>query len=216
MRKLFCIGLMGVLSSSMLDAQTRNRSIYEGNSAYEKGQFKEAEAKYRQAFNTQKSNEAAYNLGNALYEQKSFQDAAAVYEHSAKNSRQSLLRAKAWYNKGNTALSEKKYQEAIADYKQALRENPLLNDARYNLAYAQTMLKKQAPPPPPPKKQEDKKDSDKKDSDKQEDQAQQAPTSKLSKEQADELLNALQREEKKVREKKEKQKGHPVSPEKDW
>jgi hypothetical protein len=29
-------------------------------------------------------------------------------------------------------------------------------------------------------------------------------------------LNALQREEKKVREKKEKQKGHPVSPEKDW
>jgi tetratricopeptide (TPR) repeat protein len=206
---------MGVLSSSMLDAQTRNRSIYEGNAAYEKGQFKEAEAKYRQAFNTQKSNEAAYNLGNALYEQKSFQDAAAVYEHSAKNSGQSLLRAKAWYNKGNTALSEKKYQEAIADYKQALRENPLLNDARYNLAYAQTMLKKQAPPPPP-KKQEEKKDSDKKDSDKQQDQAQQAPSSKLSKEQADELLNALQREEKKVREKKEKQKGHPVSPEKDW
>lgn len=216
MRKVFCIGLMGVLSSSMLDAQTRNRSIYEGNAAYEKGQFKEAEAKYRQAFNTQKSNEAAYNLGNALYEQKSFQDAAAVYEHSAKNSGQSLLRAKAWYNKGNTALSEKKYQEAIADYKQALRENPLLNDARYNLAYAQTMLKKQAPPPPPPKKQEEKKDSDKKDSDKQQDQAQQAPSSKLSKEQADELLNALQREEKKVREKKEKQKGHPVSPEKDW
>ncbi len=216
MRKLFCIGLMGVLSSSMLDAQTRNRSIYEGNAAYEKGQFKEAEAKYRQAFNTQKSNEAAYNLGNALYEQKSFQDAAAVYEHSAKNSGQSLLRAKAWYNKGNTALSEKKYQEAIADYKQALRENPLLNDARYNLAYAQTMLKKQAPSPPPPQKQEDKKDSDKKDSDKQQDQAQQAPSSKLSKEQADELLNALQREEKKVREKKEKQKGHPVSPEKDW
>jgi tetratricopeptide (TPR) repeat protein len=219
MRKLFCIGLMGVLSSSMLDAQTRNRSIYEGNAAYEKGQFKEAEAKYRQAFNTQKSNEAAYNLGNALYEQKSFQDAAAVYEHSAKNSGQSLLRAKAWYNKGNTALSEKKYQEAIADYKQALRENPLLNDARYNLAYAQTMLKKQAPPPPPKKQEEkkdsDKKDSDKKDSDKQQDQAQQAPSSKLSKEQADELLNALQREEKKVREKKEKQKGHPVSPEKD-
>jgi hypothetical protein len=95
-----------------------------------------------------------------------------------------------------------------------------LNDARYNLAYAQTMLKKQAPPPPPKKQEEkkdsDKKDSDKKDSDKQQDQAQQAPSSKLSKEQADELLNALQREEKKVREKKEKQKGHPVSPEKDW
>lgn len=218
MRKFFCMGLIGVLSCSLLGAQTRNRSIYEGNAAYEKGQFKEAEAKYRQAFETQKSNEAAYNLGNALYEQKSFQDAAAVYEHSAKHSGQSALRAKAWYNKGNTALSEKKYQEAVADYKQALRENPQMNDARYNLAYAQTMLKKETPPPPPPnkednKKEPDKKDSDKKDSDKKEEQA---PASKLNKEQANELLNALQREERKVREKKEKQKGHPVSPEKDW
>jgi tetratricopeptide (TPR) repeat protein len=218
------MGLIGVLSCSLLGAQTRNRSIYEGNAAYEKGQFKEAEAKYRQAFETQKSNEAAYNLGNALYEQKSFQDAAAVYEHSAKHSGQSALRAKAWYNKGNTALSEKKYQEAVADYKQALRENPQMKDARYNLAYAQTMLKKETPPPPPPpnkednkkepdKKDSDKKDSDKKDSDKKEEQA---PASKLNKEQANELLNALQREERKVREKKEKQKGHPVSPEKDW
>lgn len=224
MRKFFCMGLIGVLSCSLLSAQTRNRSIYEGNAAYEKGQFKEAEAKYRQAFETQKSNEAAYNLGNALYEQKSFQDAAAVYEHSAKHSGQSALRAKAWYNKGNTALSEKKYQEAVADYKQALRENPQMKDARYNLAYAQTMLKKETPPPPPPpnkednkkepeKKDSDKKDSDKKDSDKKEEQA---PASKLNKEQANELLNALQREERKVREKKEKQKGHPVSPEKDW
>ena len=227
MRKFFCMGLIGVLSCSLLSAQTRNRSIYEGNAAYEKGQFKEAEAKYRQAFETQKSNEAAYNLGNALYEQKSFQDAAAVYEHSAKHSGQSALRAKAWYNKGNTALSEKKYQEAVADYKQALRENPQMNDARYNLAYAQTMLKKETPPPPPnkednkkepekkdsDKKDSDKKDSDKKDSDKKEEQA---PASKLNKEQANELLNALQREERKVREKKEKQKGHPVSPEKDW
>jgi len=213
------MGLIGVLSCSLLSAQTRNRSIYEGNAAYEKGQFKEAEAKYRQAFETQKSNEAAYNLGNALYEQKSFQDAAAVYEHSAKHSGQSALRAKAWYNKGNTALSEKKYQEAVADYKQALRENPQMKDARYNLAYAQTMLKKETPPPPPPpnkednKKEPEKKDSDKKDSDKKEEQA---PASKLNKEQANELLNALQREERKVREKKEKQKGHPVSPEKDW
>jgi tetratricopeptide (TPR) repeat protein len=215
------MGLIGVLSCSLLGAQTRNRSIYEGNAAYEKGQFKEAEAKYRQAFETQKSNEAAYNLGNALYEQKSFQDAAAVYEHSAKHSGQSALRAKAWYNKGNTALSEKKYQEAVADYKQALRENPQMNDARYNLAYAQTMLKKETPPPPQQNKQDDKKenkeenkkDNDKKDSDKKEEQA---PASKLNKEQANELLNALQREERKVREKKEKQKGHPVSPEKDW
>lgn len=204
-------------------AQTRNSAIYNGNKAYQKGAFKDAEANYRKAFETQKSNEAAYNLGNALYEQKSFPEAEKAYEHSAKNSRKPNLRANSWYNKGNTHLSEKKYSEAIESYKQALRENPSLNNARYNLAYAQTMLKKNQAPPPPQQKPDEKKNDEKK-QEQQNKQNEEQPTEqtpkpqsgRINKDQADELLNALQREERKVREKKEKQKGHPVSPEKDW
>lgn len=204
-------------------AQTRNSAIYNGNKAYQKGAFKDAETNYRKAFETQKSNEAAYNLGNALYEQKSFPEAEKAYEHSAKNSRKADLRANSWYNKGNTHLSEKKYTEAIESYKQALRENPSLNNARYNLAYAQTMLKKNQPPPPPQQKPDEKKNDEKK-QEQQNKQNEEQPTEqtpkpqsgRINKDQADELLNALQREERKVREKKEKQKGHPVSPEKDW
>lgn len=204
-------------------AQTRNSAIYNGNKAYQKGAFKDAETNYRKAFETQKSNEAAYNLGNALYEQKSFPEAEKAYEHSAKNSRKADLRANSWYNKGNTHLSEKKYAEAIESYKQALRENPSLNNARYNLAYAQTMLKKNQPPPPPQQKPDEKKNDEKK-QEQQNKQNEEQPTEqtpkpqsgRINKDQADELLNALQREERKVRDKKEKQKGHPVSPEKDW
>ena len=204
-------------------AQTRNSAIYNGNKAYQKGAFKDAETNYRKAFETQKSNEAAYNLGNALYEQKSFPEAEKAYEHSSKNSRKSDLRANSWYNKGNTHLSEKKYTEAIESYKQALRENPSLNNARYNLAYAQTMLKKNQPPPPPQQKPDEKKNDEKK-QEQQNKQNEEQPTEqtpkpqsgRINKDQADELLNALQREERKVRDKKEKQKGHPVSPEKDW
>ena len=204
-------------------AQTRNSAIYNGNKAYQKGAFKDAETNYRKAFETQKSNEAAYNLGNALYEQKSFPEAEKAYEHSAKNSRKADLRANSWYNKGNTHLSEKKYTEAIESYKQALRENPSLNNARYNLAYAQTMLKKNQPPPPPQQKPDEKKNDEKK-KEQQNKQNEEQPTEqtpkpqsgRINKDQADELLNALQREERKVRDKKEKQKGHPVSPEKDW
>ncbi|HOZ50571.1 MAG TPA: hypothetical protein PLU17_01830, partial [Chitinophagaceae bacterium] len=40
--------------------------------------------------------------------------------------------------------------------------------------------------------------------------------SKLTKEQADQLLNALNQEEKKLREKKDKVSGQPVKLEKDW
>lgn len=204
-------------------AQTRNSAIYNGNKAYQKGAFKDAETNYRKAFETQKSNEAAYNLGNALYEQKSFPEAEKAYEHSAKNSRKPNLRANSWYNKGNTHLSEKKYSEAIESYKQALRENPSLNNARYNLAYAQTMLKKNQAPPPPQQKPDEKKNDEKK-QEQQNKQNEEQPTEqtpkpqsgRINKDQADELLNALQREERKVRDKKEKQKGHPVSPEKDW
>lgn len=231
------LGVLLLLFGNVATAQTRNSAIYNGNKAYEKGAYKEAEANYRKAFETQKSNEAAYNLGNALYEQKSYPEAAKSYEHSAKNSQKKELRAKAWHNKGNTDLSEKKYAEAIDAYKKALRENPSLNDARYNLAYAQAMLKKNQAPPPSQQKQDEKKQQNEeqpkeKPNEKPEDKqgehrgeepknksGEQAPSpqpARLNKAQADELLNALQREEKKVREKKEKQKGHPVSPEKDW
>ena len=223
MHKVFMGMFFALLFGKGALAQTRNSAIYNGNKAYQKGAFKDAETNYRKAFETQKSNEAAYNLGNALYEQKSFPEAEKAYEHSAKNSRKPNLRANSWYNKGNTHLSEKKYSEAIESYKQALRENPSLNNARYNLAYAQTMLKKNQAPPPPQQKPDEKKNDEKK-QEQQNKQNEEQPTEqtpkphngRINKDQADELLNALQREERKVRDKKEKQKGHPVSPEKDW
>ena len=55
--------------------------------------------------------------------------------------------------------------------------------------------------------------------DKQDDKNESKPKpmpSKLTKEQADQLLNALNEEEKKLREKKEKSNGQPVKLDKDW
>ena len=85
------------------------------------------------------------------------------------------------------------------------------------------MLKKNQAPPPPQQKPDEKKNDEKK-QEQQNKQNEEQPTEqtpkphngRINKDQADELLNALQREERKVRDKKEKQKGHPVSPEKDW
>ena len=51
--------------------------------------------------------------------------------------------AAAYHNTGNALLSDKKIEESINAYKMALKNNPKDNDTRYNLAYAQMMLKKQ-------------------------------------------------------------------------
>ena len=219
------------LSVSTVFSQARSKRLYEANETFKQGKFKEAEAQYRDILQQEKINEAGYNLGNALYEQKSFSDAAKQFESTAKNTSKQQVKANAFYNEGNAFLSEKKYEDAIRAYKQALRENPGFEQARYNLAYAQQLLKKQQEqqqdkPKQDPKseknKQENKdqqadKNKDKPKGDNPQEQPKQAPQAgKLNKHQADELLNALQREEQKVRDKKDKQKGHPVSPEKDW
>ena len=53
------------------------------------------------------------------------------------------LLSKINHNLGNSYLESKKYEESVKAYKQALKNNPKDEDARYNLAYAQKMLLQQ-------------------------------------------------------------------------
>ena len=47
----------------------------------------------------------------------------------------------AYYNLGNTYFQQKKLPEAAEAYKNALRRNPLDDEARYNLAYVLELMK---------------------------------------------------------------------------
>jgi tetratricopeptide (TPR) repeat protein len=155
-------------------------------------------------------------------------------------------KAAANYNIGNTYMSQQKWEEAIDAYKKTLRANPQDADAKYNLSYAEQMLKKQEQENKDKKDKEDKdkkddKDKDqKKDQDKKDDQNKdnkenkdnqdkdnkdnkdqekqqpQSQPSKLSQKQAEQLLNALKEEEKKLQDKMKKEKGVPVKMGKDW
>jgi len=53
------------------------------------------------------------------------------------------VKAGAYHNLGNSLLETKKYDESIEAYKKALLNNPKDDATRYNLSYAQEMLKKQ-------------------------------------------------------------------------
>lgn len=168
------------------------------------------------------------SAANLVYEQ-----AAGQFEVVAKSVSHPDTIQKAWHNYGNSKLMQKNYEDAILGYKKALKLNPKDEDTRYNLAYAQKQLKKQQQNQ---KNQDDKKNQDKKDGNKPEDKKdkgeqdkekinnknennkEEAQQPQMSKEQAEQMLNALKNAEKKLQatRKKKGDPGEKVKVEKDW
>lgn len=112
--------------------------------------------------------------------------------------------------------SSKQYPQCIEAYKQSLRNNPHDDETRYNLALAQKMLKDQQQQQNQDKQQEQKQDQkqdDQKDQNKdqnedqkkQPQQNQQQNKNEMSKENAEQLLNAVMQDEKNVQDKVKKQ-----------
>lgn len=142
--KQYIIAILLVLQASFLFAQQEKKYLKQGNELYQQKKFKEAEAAYRQAMSKkEKTLEGNFNLGDAMFKQKKYADAAAQFNKLAAASIDKNVKAGAYHNIGNSFLTEKKYQESIDAYKKALINNPKDEETRYNLAYAQKMLKNQ-------------------------------------------------------------------------
>ncbi|RYZ50123.1 MAG: tetratricopeptide repeat protein, partial [Sphingobacteriales bacterium] len=150
--------------------------LRKGNALYAEQKYDEAQNVYREALKKDPTSYTGmFNMGDALYRGKQFAPAREAMDASAKTTTDKMQQAHAYHNIGNTWLEEKKWEEAIAAYKQALRLNPTDTDTKYNLAYAQAMLKKNGgdknnkdkDKKNKDKKAQDKKDKDKKDQDKQ-------------------------------------------------
>ncbi|MBK8414246.1 MAG: tetratricopeptide repeat protein [Bacteroidetes bacterium] len=65
------------------------------------------------------------------------------YQQSIERTTDPKEKASSYHNLGNSMVKAQKYAESIDAYKKALKLNPADNDTRYNLAYAQAMLRKQ-------------------------------------------------------------------------
>jgi len=143
MKKYIIIILM-ILNGSVLFAQDAKTYIYKGNQLYDQKNFKEAQADYQKAIQKKKMPlESNFNMGDAMYKQKQFDNAAKNFTNIASSTNDPQIKAGAYHNLGNSLLETKKYDESIDAYKKALLNNPKDDATRYNLAYAQEMLKKQ-------------------------------------------------------------------------
>ncbi len=224
--------LVSVLSAS---AQTDRQYVREGNKLFKKGNFAEAEVAYRKALDKNKENpQASYNLANSMFSQRKDSASVKQYEDAVRSEKNPLRKAQSYHNIGVICQGHKMFAEAIEAYKNALRLNPNDDMTRYNLELCRRQQKEQQQNKDQngqddkngDKNKEDKQKQDQqekkedKQQDKQEEQKQQPKEDKnnMSKENAEQLLNAAMQKEKDTQDKLQKAMQQPRSRklEKNW
>ena len=208
--------LMMAMSAS---AQIDRQYIRQGNKLFRSGDYPNAEVAYRKAIEKNPKNpQAVYNLGNALMAQKKDSAAVVQFESATKLETNPLRKARAYHNMGVVCQSHKMYGEAIEAYKNALRLNPNDDETRYNLVLCKHQQQKQQQNQQnqnqqgnDDQKKDDKKDQQKQDQqqDKQDKKQQEQPKPQMSKENAEQLLNAAIQNEKQTQDKLKKAQQQP-------
>lgn len=209
--------LLALLTVTAASAQTDRRLVRQGNKQFRAGNYADAEVAYRKAIEKNPRNpQANYNLGNALFGQRKDSSAVSQFEAAAKLESSPMRRAQAFHNMGVVCQGKKMYGEAIEAYKEALRLNPADDQTRYNLAVCKRQQKQQQQDQQQQQKQ-DKDQQDKQDQQQQQQQQQQPQQDQqqqqqeerqpqMSRENAEQMLNAAIQEEKATQERMEKAK----------
>ena len=221
LQKFYIISLL-LLGGISVHAQQKTDRDYlrSGNKLYNDSLFINAEVDYRKALDINpKSTDAMFNLGNALLMQQKVKEAMEQYESVSKVEKDKSKLAEIYHNMGVILQSAKQYPQCIEAYKESLRNNPKDDETRYNLALAQKMLKdqqqnqqnqdqQQQQQEQKEDKQEQEQNQDQQEQDQknqQQQQQQQQNKNEMSKENAQQLLNAVMQDEKNVQDKVKKQ-----------
>ena len=220
---------MLALACGVCMAQTDRKEVRAGNRQYKKGNWQNAEIEYRKAQAKDSTSFAAgYNLAGALYREGNFDEAAKTLDRLKEIAPASGRAADYFYNQGNVAVQKKDWKAAVEAYKQSILLNQEDLEDKENYAYAKQMLKDEEQQGGGGDNQQDQ---DNKDQDNNQDNSgqnqnqndnpdqnqgdrpdpQQAPQqgegdAKISPQQAQQMLKAIQAREKKTQDKVNKEK----------
>ena len=204
MRRLLSI-LCSFIFVLGVQAQNDRGHIRLGNRLFHQQKFEQAEVEYRKAVGKNSANpQAHYNLGCALFAQKKDSAAVKQYEIAGRLEKTSRRKAMVFHNLGVVCQQHQLYQQAITAYEESLRNNPNDNETRYNLALCKKLLKNQPRQNQNKNKQDNNKQNNKKNNrqtqnnknqDKQNPNNQPQPKEQMSKDNAEQLLNAAMQEE---------------------
>lgn len=242
-KNLFILLLMSCICSvsfAQPDRKTNNMGVDE----FESGNFTEAEINFKKGVEKAPDSFIAnFNHGDALYKQERYDEAISSYKAALGDASDDIRRAKVHHNIGNSLLKSNKIQESIDSYKTALKHNPDDADTKYNLSYALSLLNNQDQNQKQDKNQDNqnKNDQNQQNRDQNQDQDQQKneqqqnqpqpkdqesqqdnlrqpqnQQAKISKEDAERILEALRNNEKDLQKELRKKTGRPVKTDKDW
>jgi tetratricopeptide (TPR) repeat protein len=228
-------------------AQHPNSLVRKGNASYTDTLYSEAEQKYREALmKDQNSYAASFNLADAIYKQEKFSESTSLFKALSEKTQNKIEKSESFHNLGNSLMKEQKIDEAIEAYKNALRNNPKDIDTKHNLAYAQRMKNQQQKQEEEKEEEQDKeeeKEEEEKEEEEEEKQEEEKEEEKNNQEQnenseeqskeepkkpqdpnemtedeAEQILDALQQQEKELQEdlQKKKNKGVKLKILKDW
>ena len=213
-RKAVMLMLLFTFAASVSAQNSDRHFIRKGNRTFHENVQEspsKAEVQYRKALTANPSNtQAMYNLGCALMAQNKDSLALEMFQQSAKAETSKQRRAMSFHNMGVIMQRQQQFGQAIEMYKQTLRLTPHDNEARYNLVLCQHQ-KKQQDQNQNNQNQQNKNDKnkDQKDKDKNQDKNQnqnkdenkqnndqQQNKNQLSRENAEQLLQAAIQNEK--------------------
>jgi tetratricopeptide (TPR) repeat protein len=210
MRKYIRILLIFFISviycANEASAQNDRQLIRQGNRLYHQEKYDKAEVEYRKAVSKNPQNsQAFYNLGCALMMQQKDSAAIVQYQNAGKMETNKIRKAKVYHNIGVVCQKHQMFGDAIKAYEESLRNNPNDNETRYNLALCKRQQKNQKQKGGGGDNKKNNKNKNNKDkqnknqkNDKNKDQNKQEkqPKEQMSKENAEQLLNAAVQEEK--------------------
>lgn len=204
--------LLLLIVPTLAFAQSDRHFIRTGNKLYRNQNYPKAEVEYRKAMSQNGSNaHAVYNLGNALMMQQKDSAAIVQLENAGKMEANKTRKAMAYHNIGTICQRHQLYGDAIKAYEEALRNNPNDNETRYNLALCKRLNKNN-------KEQQQQQQKEQQKEQKQKEKQQPKPKEQMSKENAEQLLNAAIQDEKATQQRLKKATQQPSrrTVEKNW
>lgn len=245
--KRLMILILALASAVTVSAQTDRKEVRAGNKAFRKGDFRKSEIDYRKAVLKDSLSVAAqYNLASSLYRQDDYegaQKALSSIAETVSGIETAGTKADFYFNQGDVALAKKDYASAVKSFRQSLLLRPDDMDAKENYIYAKEMLRQSqdnqggqdGDNSQNQDNQDDQNNQNNQDNNQQQnndnqqqnnqnqqnpqDQSNAAAEGNISRQQARQMLNAIQAKEKETQDKVKKEKAEMLKSrqkEKNW
>ena len=227
--RILTFWLILLLNAAAAFAQADRHDVRQGNRHFERGDFGAAELAYRKGLvKDSLSTAARYNLASSLYRQENFEGAKEIMGSFDGQEVSSDIH----YNTGDIALQLKDYASAVEAFRRSLLQNPGDLDAKENYIYAKKMLENQQSGGQGEQENQDDNDSqddqnpsgqqpqpqpDQNDGDGGDDGS--GSEAAISPQQAQQVLNAVQAQEERTRDKVDREKAAALKSrqkEKNW